>query len=459
MDNEQIVAGMLHRARTALAAFSVFDQARVDACLRMMLLAFKAHAEALSREVVEETGLGDYASKLEKNTTSPDGIWYALKRKRSVGVIGSDPEKRLTYVASPKGVLCSVAPTTNPNITVLFNAAFALKGRNVLIVAPHPRAKRTTRHTVEILTRALAEAGAPEHLIQCVEEPSIECTQLLMRRCDVIIATGGAAMVQAAYSSGRPAFGVGPGNVQTILDKDVDYAQAAAQIVLGRSFDNGLICAGNQSVILPRTDQGEVVAALQASGAHYVEDPNEVEKFRTALFPNGGPINRRLVGQNAQAIAREAGVEIPPETAAILLLGDSERIGAADPLCGEKMCPVLVAFPYDTFEQAVEIAKTNLRYEGAGHTAVVHTNDEKKAEYCGTQLPVSRLLVNQPGIFAANPALANGFNPTSTLGCGSWGNNSISENLTFEHLINISRIGWMRREEDIPTVEQIWEEA
>ncbi|MDR0671952.1 MAG: aldehyde dehydrogenase family protein, partial [Oscillospiraceae bacterium] len=216
MDNEQIVASMLHRARAALADFSRFDQARVDACLKAMLLAFKAHVEELSREVVEETGLGDYASKLEKNAMAPDGIWYALKGKRSVGVIGSDPEKCLTYVASPKGVLCSVAPTTNPNITVLFNAAFAIKGRNVLVVAPHPRAKRTTRHTAEILARALTEAGAPEHLIQCIEEPSIECTQLLMQRCDVIIATGGAAMVQAAYSSGRPAFGVGPGNVQTI---------------------------------------------------------------------------------------------------------------------------------------------------------------------------------------------------------------------------------------------------
>jgi succinate-semialdehyde dehydrogenase len=273
----------------------------------------------------------------------------------------------------------------------------------------------------------------------------------------VIIATGGAAMVRSAYSSGHPAFGVGPGNVQTIIDKGFDYKIAAAQIVIGRKFDNGLICAGNQSVIMPGEDAPRIIEAFKANGAYYAESPGEVEKFRKALFPEaGGPINKNLVGQNAAAIAKAAGVTVPENTGVILIKGDSGKIGKDDPLCGEKMCPALVALTYDSFEQAVEIARTNLLYQGAGHSSVIHTNDEKKAEYCGVNLPVSRLMVNQPGIFAANPALANSFNPTSTLGCGSWGNNSISENLTFEHLINISRIAWTRDEKDIPTVAQIW---
>ncbi|GHT79279.1 succinate-semialdehyde dehydrogenase [Spirochaetia bacterium] len=456
MDNMELVEGMVKNAKTAIAEFIKYDQKQVDACIRAMLLAFKAKAVELSKEVVEETGLGDYDSKIEKNTGSPDGIWYALKGKKSVGIIGEDKEKKLKFVASPKGILCSVAPTTNPNITVLFNAAFALKGRNVLIVAPHPRAKKTTLHTVQILNEALAKLNAPKNIIQCIEEPSVECTQILMKKSDVIIATGGAAMVESAYSSGRPAFGVGPGNVQTIIDQGFDYKEAAAHIVIGRKFDNGLICAGNQSVIAPRADVDQIVEALKANGVYYAESPEEVDRFRKALFPDGKTINKNLVGQNALAIARLAGVSVPENTAVILLKGDSNKIGGADPVCGEKMCPALVLLTYDTFEQAVEIAKTNLLFQGAGHSAVVHTNDQKKAEYCGVTLPVSRLLVNQPGIFAANPALANGFNPTSTLGCGSWGNNSISENLTFEHLINISRIGWMRDQKDIPNGEQIW---
>lgn len=452
----ELVDGLLQNARKALAEFSTYNQEQVDACVKGICLAFKEKAEELSRQVVEETRLGDYNAKLVKNSGSPDGIWYALKGKKSVGIIREDKELGIKYVASPKGILCSVAPTTNPNITVLFNAAFALKGRNVLIVAPHPRAKQTTLRTVAILNEALDKLGAPKNIIQCIEEPSIDSTKELMRKSDVIIATGGAAMVQSAYSSGHPAFGVGPGNVQTIIDKGFDYKEAAAQIVEGRRFDNGLICAGNQSVIMPASEAEQVVAALKEQGAYYVEDEAAVEKFRVALFPDGEHINSQLVGQSVQAIAEVAGVEVPAETSVIVLRGDDKRIGAKDPLCGEKMCPVLVALTYDTFEQAVEIAKTNLEFQGAGHSAVVHTNDVAKAEYCGLSLPVSRMLVNQPGIFAANPALANGFNPTSTLGCGSWGNNSISENLTFEHLINISQIGWMRDPAQIPTSEQIW---
>ncbi|MDR2156715.1 MAG: aldehyde dehydrogenase family protein [Clostridiales Family XIII bacterium] len=458
MENAMIIDRMIDNAKQALDAFRNFNQEQIDGCVKAMLLAFKAEAETLSKEVIAETGLGHYESKLEKNTGSPDAIWYALKGRKSVGVIGEDREKGLKFVAQPKGILSSVAPTTNPNITVLFNAAFAVKGRNVLIVAPHPRAKKTTLHTVEILNGALRAQGAPENVLQCVEEPSIELTRLLMKQSNVIIATGGAAMVESAYSSGRPAFGVGPGNVQTIIDQGFDYAEAAAQIAVGRKFDNGLICAGNQSVIMPKSDEDRIVAALKENGVHYVEDPAEVEKFRGTLFPDGRHINGALVGRSAPEVAEAVGADVPEGTEVIMLKGDSARIGAADPLCGEKMCPVLISLTYDAFEEAVEIAKTNLLYQGAGHSAVLHTYDEKKMEYAGVTLPVSRLLINQPGIFAANPALANGFNPTSTLGCGSWGNNSISENLTFEHLINISRIGMIRGAKDIPSVEQIWED-
>jgi succinate-semialdehyde dehydrogenase len=454
MNDQEYIAALVEKAQQALAAFEPCTQEEVDSYVKAMCLRFKKHAEELARLTVDETRLGDYDSKVEKNLGSPDGIWYALKGKKSVGIIERDEQEKLAYVATPKGVLSSVAPTTNPNITVLFNAAFALKGRNVLIVAPHPRAKKTTCRTVEIMNEALAECGAPANLIQCIEEPSIEATQLLMKSSDVIIATGGASMVTAAYSSGHPAFGVGPGNVQAIIDRGFDYTEAVSQIVIGRTFDNGLICAGNQSAIMPREDAAQIIAEFEKNGAWYLEDEAEVQKLRVTLFPDGVHINPDVVGQPIAAIAKLADIEIAQDTR--MILAKVEARGDADPLCGEKMCPVAIATTYEDFEDAVEIARANLLFVGAGHSATVHTNDNEKAEYCATHLPVSRLLVNQPGIFAANPALANGFNPTSTLGCGSWGNNSISENLTYEHLINISRIGWMRDPSQIPTPEQIW---
>lgn len=454
MDQQELLDTLIGNAREALAAFEPYTQEQVDALVAAACKAFKDHAEELSRECVDETRLGDYDSKVIKNSGSPDGVMYALKGKKSVGIIGYDEENHLALVAKPKGILSSVAPCTNPNLTVLFNAVFAIKGRNVLIVAPHPRAKNTTLHTCQIINEALAALGAPKNIVQCIEEPSIELTQMLMAASDVIVATGGAGMVKSAYSAGHPAFGVGPGNVQTIIDRDFDLHEAIEQIIAGRSLDNGLICAGNQSIIFPAEEEQAVIDELRAQKAYVATDPAEVEKFRTALFPDGAHINSKLVGQYTTTIAAEAGVEIPEDTSIIVLRG--EKIGAEDPICGEKMCPVCVMLPYDTFEGAVEIAKQNLLYQGAGHSASIHTHDDEKAKYAGVELPVSRMLVNQPGIFAANPGLANGLNPTSTLGCGSWGNNSISENLTFEHLINISRIAWMKDPDQIPTEDQIW---
>lgn len=456
MDNKQMLDTLIVNARAALKAFEPYTQEQVDALVLAACKTYKAHAEELSRECVNETRLGDYDSKVIKNTGSPDGVWYALKGQKSVGIIGYDEEEHLAYVAKPKGILSSVAPCTNPNLTVFFNACFALKGRNVLIVAPHPRAKATTLHTVRIINEALAELGAPENLIQCIEEPSIELTQLLMAAVDVTIATGGAGMVRSAYSAGHPAFGVGPGNVQTIVDRTFDLHEAVSQILDGRTLDNGLICAGNQSIIFPREEEETLVRELSEQGAHWVSDADEVEAYRSALFPDGTHISGDLVGQYPTAIAQAAGATIPEGTRAIVLRGEDNRTGAADPLCGEKMCPVIVAIPYDSFEQAVDIARANLEYQGAGHSAVIHTHDDDKARRAGVELPVSRMLVNQPGTFAANPALMNGLAPTSTLGCGSWGNNSISENLTFRHLINISRIAWVKDAADVPTPEEIW---
>lgn len=453
MTNEQIIGELINKSRVALKELEKYTQEQVDALVKAAALAVKENAEILAKEVIEETGLGKYEDKIDKNSGTPDALWNYLKDKKSVGIIKREPENGLLYVAKPKGIIAVVAPTTNPTITALCNGIYAIKGRNTAIIAPHPRAKKTTKHTVDIMNAALKKLNAPENIIQIIEEPSIQLTQELMKTADAIVATGGMGMVKSAYSSGKPAYGVGAGNVQTILDRDFDYEKAAAQIVAGRIFDNGLICAGNQSVIMPIEKKDEIIKALVKNGVYYTEDPVEIKKFRETLFVDGH-INREVVGQSAMAIGKLACIDLPEGTKAILLKVD--KVGQEEVLCGEKMCPVMVAITYNTFIDAVDIAKKNLLYEGAGHSTVIHSNDQKHIEYVGNTLPISRLIVNQPGIAAAGTNFMNGFNPTTTLGCGSWGNNSISENLTYEHLINISRIGYMKDCSKIPTQEQIW---
>lgn len=458
METNQLVNTLISNSRQALDGIGEYTQEQVDEMVRTVCIAFKEHAAQLAHEAVEETRLGRVEDKIGKNMGTADGMMWSLKGKKSVGIIGEDKENGLVYVAHPKGVVVVVAPTTNPNITALCNSVFAIKGRNTVIICSHPRAKKTTVHTVKIMNEALKKLGAPDNVIQVVEEPSIPLTQELMKAADVVVATGGMAMVKSAYSSGVPAFGVGAGNVQTIIDRDFDFKEAAEQIVIGRSTDNGLICAGNQSVIMPEEKEKEIVGYLKEAGAYYSDDPAVIKRFSDLLFPvqeeGSRPINPKVVGQDAVVIAGLAGVEVPEDTKVIALKG--VETGPGEILCAEKMCPVLVTLTYKTFEEAVEMAKANLFFQGAGHSASIHSNDKGHIEYAAQRLPVSRFLVNQPGIGAANPFMNNGLNPTTSLGCGSWGNNSISENLTYKHLINVSRIGYKWDDSAVPTEQDIW---
>ena len=272
-----------------------------------------------------------------------------------------------------------------------------------------------------------------------------------MQKVDVLVATGGPAMVTAAYSSGKPSFGVGPGNVQVIIDTDVDYDAAAAKVIAGRMFDHGIICSGEQAVIASKNDYQEVIAAFKENGAHYVEDQVEADKFRAAIFEDGY-IVADAVGQSPQRIAEMAGVEIADDAKVILIKSDGSD---DDILRREKMCPVMVAFEYDDFDNAIAIAQHNLGIEGKGHTCAIHSSNDEHIHQAGIALPVSRLVVNEPSSLTAGGSLKNGFAPTTTLGCGSWGNNSISENLDYMHLINIHRIGYVH-DKPAPTDDEIW---
>jgi len=444
---------MVEKARESQKVFEKFTQEQVDNIVKAMGKVIYDNAESLAKEAVEETRMGVYEDKVAKNRGKAKTIWNSLKGKKSVGIIDEDYENGLISIAKPIGVVCAVTPTTNPIVTPMCNAMFALKGGNAIIVAPHPRSKKSSTHAVALMNVEIKKLGAPDNLIQIIEEPSIELTNELMQKSDVVLATGGMAMVKSAYLSGKPSFGVGAGNVQVIIDRDIDFIEATQKVIAGRIFDNGIICSGEQSIIVPQDKYEEVVKAMEVNGAFYVGDEATVSKFRDVLFKNV-VINGDIVGQSVQFIANLAGVEVPEETKVILLKPNG--IGKEDLLCKEKMCPVMIVLPYNTFEEAVAIAQTNLELEGKGHTTAIHSNNQEHIRYAGVNLTVSRLVVNAPSSTTAGGSLFNSLSPTTTLGCGTWGNNSISENLNYKHLINISRVAFVKTGITAPTDEEIW---
>ncbi|WP_053955861.1 aldehyde dehydrogenase family protein [Inediibacterium massiliense] len=453
MDARKYMEELVGKSRAAQIEFENFTQEQVDAIVKAIGRVVYDHAEELAKMAVEETGMGVYEHKVAKNKGKSKTIWNSLKGKKSVGIIGRDPENGIVEVAKPMGVVGAVTPTTNPIVTPMCNSMFAIKGRNSIIIAPHPRAKKCSTYTVQLINEAIKKYNAPQNLIQVIEEPSIEKTNLLMNAVDVVVATGGMGMVKAAYSSGKPSYGVGAGNVQVVVDREMDFDDVATKIITGRTFDNGIICSGEQTVIAHEDDYDGLIEAFKKNGAYYVNDPKEKEAFRNTIFIDG-VINKDVVGQSPQKVAELAGINIGEDVKVILI--EADGIGHEDVLCKEKMCPVMATFKCKTFEEGIHIAQTNLNLEGKGHSAAIHSNNQEHIDYAGLNLTVSRLVVNQPSSTTAGGSFFNGFAPTTTLGCGSWGNNSISENFTYKHMMNISRIGHYVCDRVVPTDEELW---
>jgi succinate-semialdehyde dehydrogenase len=453
MSNNELVQFMTDRSGKAQKEFEGFNQRQVDAIVREIAKVVYDNAAELARMAVDETRMGVCEDKVKKNQGKAKIIWNNLKGKKSIGILRYDKDTGVVEVAKPMGVVGAVTPCTNPIVTPMCNSMFALKSRNSVIIAPHPRAKKCAVHLVGLFNKAIGRLGAPENLIQVIEEPTVELTNALMKAVDVIIATGGMGMVKAAYSSGKPAFGVGAGNVQCIMDRDVDPDDAIPKIIAGRIFDNGIICSAEQTMIVHRDDFGAVVAGLEKNGAYFIRDAAEQKKLREVLFP-GGVMNKELVGQPVQKVAEAAELKIPEGTKVIAV--ETEGAGTADLLCKEKMCPVLALTRYNTFSEAVDFAIANLNVEGRGHSIAIHSNNRENIEYAANKAPVSRVLVNQICATMNGGSFYNGFAPTTTLGCGSWGNNSISENLDYKHLMNITRIGYYMEDAVVPSDEEIW---
>ena len=445
---------LVAKARVAQAAFESFSQEQVDAIVRDFGKYVYDNAEAIARAAHSETGLGVYEDKVVKAKSKARIIWNNLKGKKSRGIIGEDPDANLVLVAKPMGVVAAVCPVTNPIVTPMCNAMFALKAGNAVIFAPHPKAEAATQDLTRAYREILKKHGASEDLVQMVTNGSVETTQALMKAADVVVATGGGAMVKAAYSSGKPSYGVGAGNVPVIIDRDVDLEDAAEKIVAGASFDNGIICSHEQFVLTPEERYPDTIEAFLATGrVWFTDDKAQVQKLRHVVFP-GGHLNKDVVGKSAREIGAKAGIDIPESVRVILVPADGA--GTEDVLAKEKLCPVVAILPYGTFEDAVAKAKANLLVEGAGHTAALYSNDEEHIRRMGLELPISRLVVNQASALTAGGSLTNGFAPTTTLGCGSWGGNSISENLDYKHLMNVSRIGKVITHKKVPTDEEIW---
>lgn len=443
---------LLANARIAQKQFETFDQQQVDACVKAIARVIYENAEHFAKMAVEETGMGVYEDKIKKNMGKSKVIWNNLKTKKTVGIVEDDPVTGITVYARPVGVVGAITPCTNPIVTPMCNAMFAFKGRNAIIIAPHPRARKCTAEIKRLFDEALAKVGAPENIFQYVQDCSVEDSAELMRGVDVVVATGGMGMVKAAYSSGKPAYGVGAGNVQGIIDEDADIPTAVANQIASRIFDNGIICSGDQTCIAPASKYDEIMEEFVRQGCWFTKDPDARRKLVEAIFPNG-VMNKHLVGQSVAKIAETAGLDIPAGTKAILI--EADGYGKGYPLSKEKMCPVISTYKYDTFEEAVAIAQANLEVEGRGHSVSIQSNNEEHLLYAGEKLEVARVLVNQICATSNGGAFTNYLAPTTTLGCCSWGNNSISENFDYKFLINYIRVA-RRIERPVPTDEEMW---
>lgn len=450
----QYINEYIARARAAQAEFEKMTQEQVDLAVKTIGKVVYENAEYLAKLAVEETRMGNVEDKIAKNKQKAGIVWNNLRGKKSRGILDTDEKTGITRVAKPVGVVAAITPCTNPIVTPMSNAMFALKCGNAIIITAHHRAVACSGKTIEMINDELRKLGYPEHLIQILDQHSREHTRNLISSADVVIATGGAGMVTAAYSSGRPALGVGAGNVQCIIDEGYDYKVAVPKIITGRSYDYGIICSGEQSIICHKKDYDAVLKECEANNCYVVRDDKERDALRAAIFDDKGKPISNSVGQSAETIAEMAGSvcrRAPGPSWSSLSAQVSLILWAA-----EKMCPVIAAYGYSTLEEGVDIARQNLEKDGKGHSVSFHSDSETNIEYVGSSLCVSRFVINQVSASSAGGSYFNGLAPTNTLGCGSWGHNSISENLDYKHLMNVSRIARFMPNNHVPTPDELW---
>ena len=442
--------------REAQQIFATFSQEKVDKIFLAAASAANKARISLAKMAVEETGMGIIEDKVIKNHYASEYIYNAYKDTKTCGVLEEDSAFGIKKIAEPIGVVGAVIPTTNPTSTAIFKCLLSLKTRNGIIISPHPRAKNSTIAAAKLVLDAAVKAGAPEGIISWIDVPSLEMTNLLMREVDIILATGGPGMVKAAYSSGKPAIGVGAGNTPAIIDSSADVILAVNSIIHSKTFDNGMICASEQSVIIMKDIYDQAKAEFEKRGCYFLNE-EETDKVRKTILINGS-LNAKIVGQSAYKIAVLAGVEVPTETK--ILIGEVQSVDLSEEFAHEKLSPVLAMYKADNFQDALDKAEQLVADGGYGHTSSIYLNEivetEKKEEFA-SRMKTCRILVNTPSSHGGIGDLYNfKLAPSLTLGCGSWGGNSVSENVGVKHLLNIKTVAerrenmlWFRAPEKI----------
>lgn len=440
----EMIDGYVAKAQKALNEFMALNQEQIDAIVKAMTLAGLDKHMELAKMAVEETGRGVYEDKITKNMFATEYVYHSIKNEKTVGVIAENDLEDYEIIAEPVGVVCGVTPVTNPTSTTMFKALISVKSRNPIIFGFHPGAQKCSAAAAKIVLDAAVAAGAPENCIQWIEYPSIEATNALMNHPGVatVLATGGSGMVKAAYSTGKPALGVGPGNVPCYIHKSADLEQAVNDLILSKTFDNGMICASEQAAIVDKAIAPKFEKLMKKYGCYFAK-PDEIKKLSDyCIDSEKGAVNPVIVGKPASWIAEQAGVKVPEGTK--ILLAKLDGVGPEYPLSREKLSPVLAYFIVDSTEEGIDRAEEMVMFHGMGHSAVIHANDEDVIQKYAATMKASRLIVNSPSSHGAIGDIYNTNMPSLTLGCGSYGGNSVSGNVTTVNLINQKRVAKRR---------------
>lgn len=440
----EMIDGYVAKAQKALNEFMALNQEQIDAIVKAMTLAGLDKHMELAKMAVEETGRGVYEDKITKNMFATEYVYHSIKNEKTVGVIAENDLEDYEIIAEPVGVVCGVTPVTNPTSTTMFKALISVKSRNPIIFGFHPGAQKCSAAAAKIVLDAAVAAGAPENCIQWIEYQSIEATNALMNHPGVatVLATGGSGMVKAAYSTGKPALGVGPGNVPCYIHKSADLEQAVNDLILSKTFDNGMICASEQAAIVDKAIAPKFEKLMKKYGCYFAK-PDEIKKLSDyCIDSEKGAVNPVIVGKPATWIAEQAGVKVPEGTK--ILLAKLDGVGPEYPLSREKLSPVLAYFIVDSTEEGIDRAEEMVMFHGMGHSAVIHANDEDVIQKYAATMKASRLIVNSPSSHGAIGDIYNTNMPSLTLGCGSYGGNSVSGNVTTVNLINQKRVAKRR---------------
>ena len=444
VDSVETLTKTLERVKNAQKEFSKYSQEQVDKIFQAAAIAANEARITLAKMAVEETGMGIVEDKVIKNHYAAEYIYNKYKNEKTCGVIYQDDSYGIKKIAEPVGIVAAVIPTTNPTSTAIFKTLIALKTRNGIIISPHPRAKKSTIEAAKIVLEAAVKAGAPEGIIAWIDVPSLELTNMLMQSADIILATGGPGMVKSAYSSGKPALGVGAGNTPAVIDESANVILAVNSIIHSKTFDNGMICASEQSVIVSDKIYDKVKDEFVKRGC-YILNPEETEKVRKTIIINGA-LNAKIVGQKAHTIAELAGVSVPENTK--ILIGEVESVDLSEEFAHEKLSPVLAMYKASSFDDALEKAYRLIEDGGLGHTSSLYVNtvtEKEKIEKFYSKMKTCRVLVNTPSSQGGIGDLYNfKLAPSLTLGCGTWGGNSVSENVGIKHLLNIKTVAERR---------------